>query len=196
MDEIKNRRSIRKYINKPILLEDIMDIVYAASLAPSAKNRQPWKFIVYTGSKKEQLTDSMEKGLMREKNGKAILPQSKRELQDAFNTLEIMKQAPVVIVVLNTNGNSPYGRITTGKRISEICDNLSIGAAIENLILSATEKKLGTLWIANTYFAYPELEKEIGTKHQIVGAVTVGFTEEEPPQRPRKTLDEVLEFRC
>ncbi|MFR8857521.1 MAG: nitroreductase family protein [Dorea formicigenerans] len=32
----------------------------------------------------------------------------------------------------------------------KFCDSLSIGAAIENMILTATEHGLGTLWIANT----------------------------------------------
>ena len=45
--EIENRRSIRKYKRHEISKEIIEDIIYSATLAPSAKNRQPWKFIVY-----------------------------------------------------------------------------------------------------------------------------------------------------
>ena len=54
---IENRRSIRKYRKDAIDRTTIEKIIYSATLAPSAKNRQPWKFIVYQGSKKDdQLT--------------------------------------------------------------------------------------------------------------------------------------------
>ena len=47
--EIENRRSIRKYRSDEIDRKLIEEIIYSATLAPSAKNRQPWKFIVYQG---------------------------------------------------------------------------------------------------------------------------------------------------
>ena len=46
MDCINNRRSIRKYANRPVGKDDIEQIIKAGSMAPSAKNRQPWKYIV------------------------------------------------------------------------------------------------------------------------------------------------------
>lgn len=41
---IDDRRSIRKYTSEEIPQEIIEEMIYAATLAPSAKNRQPWKF--------------------------------------------------------------------------------------------------------------------------------------------------------
>ena len=58
---------------------------------------------------------------------------------------------------INTNQHTPFASIENEKLIVEICDSLSIGAAIENMILTATGYGLGTLWIANTCFAYNEL---------------------------------------
>lgn len=49
MDSIEKRRSIRKYKLDKIEKSVIEEIVKAGILAPSAKNRQPWKYIVYTG---------------------------------------------------------------------------------------------------------------------------------------------------
>ena len=195
MDTIEKRRSIRKYKDIPVPKTLIQDIVRAGTLAPSAKNRQPWKYIVYTGNAKEELLEKMEKGLERERDSEAILPNSAYGLPDAFNTLRIMREAPVIIIVLNTNGSSPYNHIKTDERISEICDNLSIGASIENIILRANELGLGTLWVANTCFAYPELVEYIGTANQLTGAICVGYPDEAPLSRPRKPLEDVLEFR-
>ena len=46
MDVVKKRRSIRKYTSERISDEKLANILEAALLAPSAANRQPWKFIV------------------------------------------------------------------------------------------------------------------------------------------------------
>ncbi len=191
---IEKRRSIRKYTNQPVEKAVIEEVIRAAALAPSAKNRQPWKYLVYAGAEKEKLVDQMEIGLYREREVSPILPESAFGLPDAYNTLRIMRQAPMILVVLNTNGRNPYEEIDTDHRISEICDSLSIGASIENLILKATELGLGTLWIANTFFAYPELVEYIGTEHQLVSAIALGYPAEEPNARPRKPLEEILEF--
>ncbi len=52
IQEIENRRSIRKYKPDAVSKEILEHIIYSATLAPSAKNRQPWKFIVYQGKEK------------------------------------------------------------------------------------------------------------------------------------------------
>lgn len=101
----------------------------AAALAPSAKNRQPWKYIVYTGKEKDRL-----------------LPKSAFGLPDAFNTLRIMKEAPVVIIVMNTNGQSPYEDVDADGRVMDICDSL---------------------WIANTCFAYEKMNHVINATGQL-----------------------------
>ncbi|MEM2996407.1 MAG: nitroreductase family protein, partial [Candidatus Bathyarchaeia archaeon] len=46
MEIIRKRRSIRKYKPSEIPKEHLMEILEAGRLAPSAGNRQPWKFIV------------------------------------------------------------------------------------------------------------------------------------------------------
>lgn len=194
-DSIEKRRSIRKFKDTPVDLELVSQLIDAAVAAPSAKNRQPWKFIVYTGAAKEEICDAMEAGLAREKSGQPILPGWTCGHADADNTLRVMREAPILIAVLNTNGRTPYEDIDTDHRIAEICDSLSIGAAIQNLLLEATAHGLGTLWIANTCFAYPELVKCIGTEYQLISVASVGYAAEAPDMRPRKKMDEVLEYR-
>ena len=195
MDYIKERRSIRKYKSQLVDKKMIDEIIMAGMLAPSAKNRQPWKFIVYSEKSKMELLDEMEKGLLRERDGKALLPDSKSGLIDAFSTLKIMREAPILITILNTNCYSPFININADNRITEICDSLSIGAAVENMLLKATELGLGALWIANTCFAYNELVNYIGTTHQLVGAVSLGYADEFPDARPRKSLEDIVEYR-
>ena len=96
---------------------------------------------------------------------------------------------------INTNQHTPFASIENEKLIVEICDSLSIGAAIENMILTATGYRLGTLWIANTCFAYNELMDFIGTDSQLTGIVAIGFANEAPAKRPRKPFEEIVEYR-
>ena len=50
-EAIQQRRSIRKFRDEPVPTEMINELLEAARLAPSASNRQPWRFIVVTDPK-------------------------------------------------------------------------------------------------------------------------------------------------
>lgn len=195
MNPIFSRRSIRKFQEKEVPAEAVRELLLAGRAAPSAKNRQPWKYIVFGNKHKEKLLECMKAGIIREECGEAMLPKSRFGLPDARNTLRIMEEAPVLILVLNENGKSPFLEADADERIAEICDTLSIGASIENMLLRAEELGLGTLWIANTCFAYRELTEYLGTDAQLVGAVAVGYAAEQPGERSRKGLEEMVEFR-
>ncbi len=192
---ICNRRSIRKYLDKQVPKEMIEQIIEAGRMSPSAKNRQPWKYVVLGGEHKSDFLKHMKKGILREESELALLPNSRNGISDANNTLSIMQQAPIIIAVLNTNGKNPFDIIDVDNRFVEIFDTLSIGASIQNMLLKATEIGLGTLWIANTCYAYKELTEYLDTTYQLVGAIALGYADEAPKQRPRKKLEDIVEYR-
>lgn len=106
--EIADRRSIRAYLPTPVSKEDIETILRAGALAPSSKNRQPWRFTVAAGTEKAAALAAMERGLEDEKR-RPLLPESARYRSGAERTLEIMRQAPVVIFVTTPLGQDPGG---------------------------------------------------------------------------------------
>ena len=57
-ESIENRRSIRKYQDAPVSRALLEQILRAGNLAPSAKNRQPWRFVVATGRGKAEAVAS------------------------------------------------------------------------------------------------------------------------------------------
>ena len=65
-DSIYQRRSIRKYKKEEISGEILEKILDAARVAPSGKNRQPWKFLVYGGEEKKEILKKMRAGIKRE----------------------------------------------------------------------------------------------------------------------------------
>ena len=156
ISEIFDRRSIRKFTNKPISQKDITDIIQSGIKAPSSKNRQPWKYIVIQGNAKEEMLKVFRQGIEREENDRALLPKSKQHIAAAKYTVDIMAEAPTIVFVVNSLGKSILSELTPEERVFEICNIQSIGASIQNMLLTATEKGIGSLWICDIYFAYLE----------------------------------------
>lgn len=78
-EAIKTRRSVRAYQDKPIPEEVLNRILEAARLAPSAGNRQDWKFIVVKD------------------------PETRRAIATASRNQQFIAEAPVVIVAVSLN---------------------------------------------------------------------------------------------
>ena len=194
---IYDRRSIRKFVDKPISQKDITDIIQSGMKAPSSKNRQPWKYIVIQGSAKEEMLRVFRQGIEREENDNALLPESRQHIAAAKYTVDIMAEAPTIVFVVNSLGESKsiLSELTPEERVYEICNIQSISASIQNMLLAATEKGIGSLWICDIYFAYSELCKWLGSGGQLIAAIAFGYPNEFPKERPRKKIDDIVEWR-
>ena len=150
---IYERRSTRKFLTRDISKSDMTDIIQSGMKAPSSKNRQPWKYIVVQGDAKEEMLRVFRQGIEREENECALLPQSKRYIAAAKHTVDVMEVAPTIVFVVNSLGKNEMGEMTPEEHVYEICNIQSIGASIQNMLLAATEKGIGSLWICDIYFA-------------------------------------------
>ena len=194
---IYDRRSIRKFVDKPISQKDITDIIQSGMKAPSSKNRQPWKYIVIQGSAKEEMLRVFRQGIEREENDNALLPESRQHIAAAKYTVDIMAEAPTIVFVVNSLGESKsiLSELTPEERVYEICNIQSISASIQNMLLAATEKGIGSLWICDIYFAYSELCEWLNSDGQLIAAIAFGYPNEFPKERPRKKLEDIVEWR-
>ena len=198
---IKDRRSIRKFKSEPISEMDLHTILEAGIAAPSSKNRQPWHFTVIRGEAKEELTRVMERGLNLEvKAHEPFLPDSMKFINGAFTSVNVMREAPVVVLVSNERGKGIdfTDNLSVDERVAEICNVQSIAAAVENMLLAAQELGIGSLWICDVFFAYPEISEWLEKKNpghgMMVAALAFGYGEEVPRARARKTLHDVATF--
>lgn len=192
---IHERRSIRRFQDKPISKQDITDILRCGISAPSSKNRQPWKYVVVQGSAKEEMLRAFRRGILREEMGDALLPRSGKHIAGAKYTAQIMEQASVVVLVINPLGKGIAAELTFEDRVYEICNIQSMSASIQNMLLAATQKGIGSLWICDIFFAYPELCEWLGAEGELLAAVAFGYPAEAPAARPRKGIEEVVEWR-
>jgi nitroreductase len=150
--------------------------------------------VVVTGNAKKDVLTVMKKGLIREQE-QPLLTGSSRYLGGAEYTLSIMEQAPVIIFIINPYGIDINASLKPEEHIYEICNAQSVGAAIENMTLTATELGLGSLWICDTYFAYQELCDWLNAEGELCAAMTIGYSDETPQARPRKGMEDVVEWR-
>ena len=70
IEEIKKRRSTRRFIRKNVPEEEIHAVLEAASWAPSEHNEQPWKFIVIRGDERKEMVRALKAGIQRNRNTK------------------------------------------------------------------------------------------------------------------------------
>lgn len=192
---IYDRRSIRKFSDTPISRQDITDIIESGTKAPSSKNRQPWKYIVIQGKAKEEMLKAFRQGIAREENVNPLLPRSRQHIAAAKHTVDIMEKAPVIVFAVNPLGKGVLAELTPEERIYEICNIQSLSASIQNMLLAATEKGIGSLWICDIYFAYAELCQWLNSEGELVAAIAFGYPDELPKERPRKSVEDVVEWR-
>ena len=187
LETIKTRRSIRKFKPDPIERATIQELLEAAVMAPSAKNSQTWRFTVVMEAKKEEMLTVLRKGIAnREAEG--------QDIGSIKWSIQCIEQAPVTVFVHNTDGIHPWKARKEHESWWDLATVQSVGAAIENMLLAATELGLGSLWIADVWEAYPELNAWFETDHQLVSAVSFGYADVSPQAPPRKPLEEIVRW--
>lgn len=180
IETIKGRRSIRKFKSNSVPREMVEDILEAGNWAPSAKNGHQWRFTVLTGKSKDDYNR-----MFRETLDGFIEKHGRDEAGSAPWTLAIMEEAPVLLIVWNTNDNGWPS------------EEHSVAAAMQNVCLRAYDLGLGSLWIGDVFYAYSETREYLGkadSKWKLSGAISIGYPAKEGAVPKKKTLAEVAEF--
>lgn len=171
---IYGRRAVRKYINRPILPEIIDQVIDAGRMAPSAINKQPWKFYVLTNKEKIQAI-SAEVAQVAEKYFH-LSHGADRSLTSDF----IFHGAPVVIFITAPKENE--------------WATIDVGMCAQNMMLAAASLGVATCPIGLAKFAEqtPYYSKLLipATDH-ILLAVILGHADEHP-EAPKRNKDNVF----
>lgn len=175
------RRSVRKYRPDPVSRADLEEILEAALCAPSAINLQHWHFVAVQSP--EYMADLREiMGRVSQKFYPVLTqrfaghPETVAETETFLNTLG---GAPVCILAFFLKDGYPDrdGAMQ------------SVSAAIENLLLAAWDKGLGTCWLsAPQRMGFgPELRERFAPdKGEFVAAITLGYPAAEPKMPKRR----------
>lgn len=193
MGNIEKRRSIRKYRSDSVEIEKIEAVLVAALQAPSPKNRQPWRFIVITDqNEKKRLVSSMKAHIRKIAEEK----KNRKDISASFETLDIIEEAPVFILVCYKYGTAEYHdddiRWKMTAKDLEVVELQAIGAAVENMLLKAEELGLGSLWCADILYAYDIVAQY--SSDIVISGVCLGYKDEMPSARKRNSILEMCRF--
>lgn len=162
---IKKRKSIRKYKPDPIPDDVLNRILDAGRMAPSAKNYQPWHFIV-----------------IRE-------PEMKKKVAEACVNQLFIAEADVIICGCAFE-KIAWGRM--GNYMAAWPHDLSI--ALEHIILAATNEGLGTCWIGKFDEKMVKDLLQIPEAVRVVALTPVGVPAEEAKERGRLNLEDIVSY--
>ncbi len=156
LEALKTRRSVRKYEHRPVPRELLEEIVACGRMAATARNVQPWAFVVATE------------------------PARLKALAEA------------------TGVNGPF-IADAGACVVVLCEETKYfledgSAAVQNLLVAACARGLGTCWIAGDKKPYAEAVRALAgapASHRLIALVSVGWPAEQP-HPPKKPLVDVL----
>ena len=189
---IRNRRAIRKYENRPVPTSILERLIETALWAPSAHNRQPWRFAVLTARQDiERLALSMGEQLRKDRLRDGDPPEVVE--RDVARSYARITGAPVVVgVFLSVVDMDRYPDLRRS-RAEELMAAQSVAMAVQNLWLLAHAEGLGACWLCAPLFV-PELVRDIlnlPADWQAQGLLTIGWPAEEKLKERRPWQDSV-----
>ena len=187
---IRKRRSVRTFKEKKIPKKIIRRLLYSAMYAPSPKNKQPWKFLVFTENKKSDIVKVFKKRL------EYLQHKDQRKYIMEMETVKALEEAPVFILIcydeechkVYHNDGKLWGLVSPQ---SECCDIQAIGAAIQNLVLMAHYKGISSLWICDILYAYDEIKTIVGINDTFIAGVALGYSNNKPVM-PKRNFDKIF----
>ena len=206
---IKSRRSIRAFDSKMPARVLISECLEAATWAPSATNRQPWEFVVLTGTALDEVNRIISDNFalrMNDRDAFGNPPEPLRSRQqeimetlmrvaaeDGIDPGEVFEKslrffdAPVAVYFVTYKSKDEQYRLSTA-------------SAVENFLLAAHARGLGTCWLTVTVICQEDIKKhlEIGDDKELLAGVALGYALAECRlntfQRKRESLDTITRW--
>jgi F420 biosynthesis protein FbiB-like protein len=191
---LEARRSIRAFLPEPVPRPKLDALVEAACLAPAPHHSRPWRFVVVdTAAAKEALATGMGARWRTDLHGDGVPVARVDELVDASH--EKLTGAPALVLgCLTWDGLDRYPD-EARRRAEWGMALLSLGAAVENMMLAATDHGLASCWIAAPIFCPAEARDALALPAEwlphamvMVGVPDPSYTGRTRPPIPLETL--------
>jgi len=164
---LNERRSCRKYLQKPVEFEKIGLVLDSARFAPSAGNLQNWKFVIVNDSEKVEKISHY-----------------------SYQQYWIAK-APVIVAVCSICEKQ---EALYGKRGSQLYSIQSVAAAIENMLLAATALGLGSCWVGGFDDRALKDILQVPSNVNLHALITLGYPDEKPEKKEVYPLSNCVFF--
>ncbi len=174
LEAINTRRSVRSYTKELITEEELNSLLKAAVRAPSAGNRQTWRFVVVRD------TGTIEK----------LYRAASYSSQDQT----FVKKAALVIVVCADLDTYKRSSVPYRERGIDLFCIQETAAATQNLLLAAHALGLGACWVS--LFDEEQVGEALNLPDGVRPLVLIptGHTKSKAKPKPRKPLEEVVRY--
>jgi nitroreductase len=193
---VRERRSVREFLDKPVERDLIACIIEAASWAPSASNRQDWLFSVVESA---ELKAAMAAAVRS--RWQAIIGAHRElgmidEIRGYAASFADFATAPVVIGVSAAKVNAVQQELLGPAGPATVGGFASAAMAAQNLMLAAHALGLATCCMTGALAAQEELAKllGLGRGRELVCLIALGCPADEPPAPVRKPASAIARF--
>ena len=172
LDIVRMRRSVRAYRPDPVPRELIERCLEAVRYAPTACNKQAWRFWVTGGETKDRIVAEALGGIVPNRWAST---------------------APVIVAVAMRLDAVTYRAGAFVRKIDYHA--VDAGIAGEHFVLQAAECGLGTCWIG--WFDKKKVKRILGIppNWDVPALIALGWPAEEPAGMTRAPVAEISEFR-
>ncbi len=193
-EQMRRRRTVRQFSNRPVAREIIEQCVLAAATAPSGANLQPWHFVVVTDpSVKQKIRVAAE-----EEEREFYTRRAPQEWLEALAPLgtdehkEFLETAPYLIAIFVER----YGKLPTGEPVKHYYPKESVGLA-SGLLITAIHQ-VGLVSLTHTPSPMKFLNEILGRpdNESPFLLLVVGHPDADAmvPDIKRKSLEDVCTF--
>ena len=164
-EAIMTRRSVPRTSDRLCERDVIERLLDAGTRAPTHHLTQPWRFVVLTGSAREEL-------------GEAWAAGARREGKDPDAAREKAMRAPVIICVIERPK-------VEHRRVVEVEEHYATGAAIQNILLAAHAEGLAAMIRSGDPVRLPEVRTYLGVgdDEMLAALIYIGYPDEKAPER-------------
>lgn len=186
---VRDRRSIRRYLDRPVPREALYRLLEAARWAPSAHNRQPWRFAVLEDvARRASLAAAMGERFRADLLADGLAAEAvERQVQRSY---ERIAGAPVVIVFFVSLVDMDRYSDPARQDAERLMAVQSVALAAQNLLLQAHAEGFGACWMCAPLFCPDVVRAELSLPDDWIaqGLLTVGYPAE-TRQKDREPLE-------
>lgn len=190
---IRGRRSVRAFDTRPAPREIVEEAILAAGWAPSPHGRQPWRFVVVESRERRYaLADAMAatwRAQLRLDGQDAAIVEARLE-----KSRERLQRAPVLIVPCLYLEDLDVYPDPDRRRAEETMAIQSLGAAVQNLLLSLYAAGVDGGWMCAPLFCPEVVQEALGLAPALIphALIPVGYAARDPVRRPRMPLADLI----
>ena len=194
---LRSRRTIRRFKPIPIDTGILTRILETATYAPSAHNRQPWRFAVITNDQtKHRLSELLATEFQRDLIADGL---DEKEIETRLNrSKNRISQSPVVIILCMDMSEMDVYTDPSGNRMNaeRVMATQSVAAAGLQLQLAAVAEGLDSVWTCGPLFAPQTVKSALNLPEawEPQAMFFLGYAAETPKDKAMKALDEVVIF--